>query len=218
MEYIKKQTFKIILITLFFITIFACKYHIKNYNFYYTFPLYPELYKKFLSKNEVKKILESCKKFNKSTIVKDGKLVYSDYRTSSSCFVNEDSYINNFLKRKVKKKYNIENDLELQLTHYNVGEYYDYHYDYFSANNLENKRQRLKTIFVYLECPIEGGETDFPILSMKFRPNIGDAIMWTNCIKNDKSYDYLKYSYHGGTKVIKGEKIGLNIWILDKNS
>lgn len=218
MEYIKSHKFKIILVIFIFITIFRCKKHITPPNSYYTFPLYPEIYKRFLSKNEIKKMLESCKNFSKSTIVKDGELVYSKYRTSSSCFINEDSNINNFLKDKIKKKYNLENDIELQLTHYNTGEYYDYHHDYFSSNNLGNKRQRLKTIFIYLECPKEGGETEFPKLNRIFKPNIGDAILWTNCIKNNDKYDYLEESFHGGKKVFKGEKIGLNIWILDKNS
>ena len=53
---------------------------------------------------------------------------------------------------------------------------------------------------------------------MKFIPKIGDGILWTNCKKNKNKYEYLKDSFHGGKKVLKGEKIGLNIWILDKNS
>lgn len=218
MEYIKNQKFIILLIILVLFTLLTCKYRIKNIKYYYTFPLYPEIFKDFFSKNEIKKILDSCSQFNKSTIVKDGKLVYSNYRTSSSCFINEYSDISKFLRNKIKKTFNLENDIELQLTHYNTGEYYDYHYDYFSANNLENKRQRLKTIFVYLECPNKGGETEFPLLNKKFNPNVGDAIMWTNCFKSNKGYDYIKHSFHGGMKVTKGKKIGLNIWILDKNS
>ena len=41
----------------------------------------------------------------------------------------------------------------------------------------------MKTIFVYLKKPEEGGETEFPLLKKKFKLNQGDALAWTNCIK-----------------------------------
>lgn len=218
MEYIKKN--KIITVIGIIVFLLIIKKTIKNNKkiiSYDKFPLYPKLYKNFLDKKEINLLLDECKLFQKSTIVQNGKLVVNNFRTSKTCFINENSLVNKIIKDKIKNKFNLEDEIEkLQLTHYNSNEYYKPHHDYFYEEDLEGKNQRLKTIFVYLKCPDEGGETNFPFLNKTFSPNLGDAVIWTNCEKNNYGYKYNEWSLHEGTVVTRGEKIGLNIWLIDK--
>ena len=215
-----KKKFKLFIFLTIFITIFIIKssfnfFKIKQYN---NFPLYPKRYPKFLNKNQIKLILNQCKLFQKSTTFNSkGKLEINNFRTSETCFLDNELSINKMLKKKIKKIFNLDNEIEkLQVTHYNTNQYYYPHYDYFTDNKLIERPQRIKTIFVYLKCPEEGGETNFPRLNIKFKPVLGDAVAWTNCKRNNNAYEYYKWSLHEGSIVKKGEKIGLNIWILDK--
>jgi hypothetical protein len=88
---------------------------------------------------------------------------------------------------------------------------------------------RESTFFVYLQADCEGGETDFPSLSIlqnmdeglwsefveyegggvKFKPKAGNAIFWENL---DESGKGLRDVLHAGLPVKEGSKIGLNIW------
>ena len=186
------------------------------------FPLNPRIYNNFLNENEINLLLNSCIKFNSSTIINDGKIV-SNYRTSKTCFIKRTNKIYDIIIKKIKKIFNIDSVIEnLQLTRYYPGQYYGEHYDYFDPNDISQNKsiktngQRMKTIFVYLKEPDEGGETEFPLLKQKFKPKKGSAILWSNCIKNGKKYLLRKETLHSGKPVKKGIKIGLNIWILDK--
>lgn len=196
-------------------------FKINTINSFY-FPLNPQIYRNFLNENEINLLLNSCINFNSSTIINKRKIV-SNYRTSKTCFVMKPNKIYDIIIKKIKKQFNIESVIEkLQLTRYYPGQYYREHYDYFDPNDfsqnksIETNGQRMKTIFVYLKEPDEGGETEFPLLRQEFKPKKGDAIAWTNCIKKDKNYFLRKETLHSGKPVKKGIKIGLNIWILDK--
>jgi prolyl 4-hydroxylase len=186
------------------------------------FPLNPEVYHKFLNDDEINLLLNSCIEYNNSTIVNGGKII-SNFRTSKTCFINRTNKIYDIILKRIKKIFNITSEIEkLQLTRYYPGEYYGEHYDYFDPDNISQNKsieingQRMKTIFVYLKEPDEGGETNFPLLKQKFKPKKGSAIVWTNCIIKDNNYILRKETLHSGETVIKGIKIGLNIWILDK--
>lgn len=186
-------------------------------NIYNVFPIKPKKYNKFLNKSEIDLLLKKCHKYNKSTVYENGKLILDTNRTSTTCFIERNSPEHNMIKNKIKSLFNINNEIEtLQLTRYFPGQFYKPHYDYFIDKNKSKEQQRMKTIFVYLKCPEEGGETYFPLLNKKFTPSEGDAVMWTNCMKQNENHLYVKESLHSGTPVKKGEKIGLNIWILDK--
>ena len=213
MRYLKKKILFIFILILFAIFL------LKNKKKYDVFPLYPKRFNNFLKKEEIDILLNECNTFQNSTIVRNGKLVVNEFRTSKTCFINEKSEINKIIKKRIKEIFNLEEDIErLQITHYDPTQYYKPHHDYFIDNDLKNNRQRLKTIFVYLKCPDEGGETNFPLLEKKFIPSLGDAIAWTNCHKLNNEYIYNEKSLHEGSLVKKGEKIGLNIWLLEKNS
>jgi prolyl 4-hydroxylase len=220
----KKYLVRFFLFTL-FILILLCKK--KNKISYIKkseeFPLNPIIYPKFLDDFEINILLNSCSDFGDSTIINSYGKIVSNYRTSKTCFIENNNKIYDMIKKKIKDKFNIDSKIEdLQLTRYYPGEYFKEHHDYFNPSNIyENKTiekngQRIKTIFVYLVEPEEGGETEFPILKKKFKLNKGDALAWTNCIKKGNKYTLRKESLHSGNIVNKGIKIGMNIWILDK--
>lgn len=205
----------LVILTLLFFLMILLFYTYKNT--YKTFPITPVIYTNFLTKTEIDLLLKKCKKYNKSTVFEKGKLVVDSGRTSTTCFIDVNSPEHTMIKNKIKKIFDINNQIEtLQLTRYLPGQFYKPHYDYFKNKNKSKDLQRMKTIFVYLKCPDEGGETYFPLLNKKFAPKAGDAVIWTNCINKNGNHLYLNDSLHAGTPVKKGEKIGLNIWILDK--
>lgn len=211
MGYLKKNFFLIIILILF--VIFLLKSRKKKYK---KFPFNPELLPKFLKKKDIDFLLKECKTFKESTIVRNGKLVIDNFRTSKTCFIDEKSNIYKIIKNRIKNIFNLDKDIEkLQITHYDSSQYYKPHYDNFFDDDLKKNRQRMRTIFVYLKCPDKGGETNFPLLKKIFKPSLGDAIAWTNCEKKDNKYVYNELSLHEGSTVKKGEKIGLNIWILE---
>lgn len=180
------------------------------------FPIDPVFYDNFLDDNDINILLNSCDNYRYSEVKnEDGSMIKDKGRTSTSCFIPKSkTKAYTLIKEKIKNIFNFECELEdLQLTKYNGGEFYNPHYDYFKKLP-SHEKQRLKTIFVYLKEPIEGGETEFPKINKKFAPKKGGAVMWTNCFKNGDGYILRENSLHGGNPVKKGEKIGLNIWIL----
>ena len=206
----------LILILFTFCLLFGCH---KIYSCIKTndFPLDPIFYENFLNDDEINKLLASCDHFNDSTIRRDGGKIETDKdRTSKTCFIDKNNKeVYDIIKSKIKKKFGIDCNLEiLQLTKYNGGEFYKPHHDYFK-NLKKNEKQRTKTIFIYLKEPLEGGETEFPKINKKFKPSKGGAVAWTNCIKKKDGYEFREDSLHAGNPVKKGEKIGLNVWILE---
>ena len=108
MTYIKKNfILLLILIIIIYKLFFSFKKFIKIQKKHDIFPLNPEIYKNFLSLDEVEILLNICKNYNKSTIVNNGKLVLSEYRTSSTCFVNDRHIIYDIIKNKIKYNFGI---------------------------------------------------------------------------------------------------------------
>ena len=184
-----------------------------------------QIIKNFLDEKEILSILNECNKFyNSKTVSKTGNKV-SEWRTSTTCSLSRNSVAHKLIGEKIKLLGFDPNKLEtLQLTKYLEGQQYKEHYDYFNEYNpTENRHlltngQRLATLFVYLRTPEEGGETYFNLLDKKLKLNKGDALFWKNCEKlEDGKYKYFKESKHSGLPVLKGYKIGMNIWITDKN-
>ena len=210
----------LILIILFFFIIYYSlsldrkRYSSKNFDV--------KIINNFLNNDEINKILNEYNNFKPSLIVSNNGLNKSNYRTSKSCIINKNTDIYNLIKNKINnlglQSYNIEN---LQLTKYNKGDFYKSHHDYFDEEvqiekkYIENYGQRLKTIFVYLLPALKGGGTRFNKLNKTFNLKKGDALYWDNCYKRNNKYIYIDKSEHEGLPVLEGEKIGLNIWLLD---
>ncbi|KAG5079104.1 hypothetical protein JHK86_003169 [Glycine max] len=74
----------------------------------------------------------------------------------------------------------LENGEPIYVIHYEVGQYYDPHYDYFIDDfNIENGGQRIATMLMYLSNVEEGGETMFPRAKANF-----SSVPWWNELSN----------------------------------
>ncbi|KAL8168396.1 hypothetical protein V2J09_009895 [Rumex salicifolius] len=118
----------------------------------------------------------------------------------------------------------------LQVLHYEEGQKYEPHYDYFLDDfNTHNGGQRIATVLMYLTDVEEGGETVFPNAvgnhsavpywdklsecgkgGISVRPKTGDALLFWS-MKPDGSLDPL--SLHAGCPVIKGNKWSSTKWM-----
>ena len=185
--------------------------------------------RRLLNTEEVETLLEMANgKFERSTIVVDGELTYSNVRTSETAFITENGHydiysdpVENLLK-KICYLANCERQqIEgLMVVKYGNGdEYYDHH-DYFKPEHTEvlaDGGQRVATFFCYLSSldKDEGGETEFPLLNVKSKPSKGSALFWWNNNSNGK---LLSKTLHRGNPVKskKHIKYGLNIWIREE--
>nr|GMC66128.1 protein POLLENLESS 3-LIKE 2 [Ipomoea batatas] len=133
--------------------------------------------------------------------------------------------------RKIEKRLKgLENGESLQVLHYEVGQKYEPHYDYFADEfNIKNGGQRVATLLMYLSDVEEGGETVFPDAKgnvsavpwwdelsecgksgLSIKPKMGDALLFWS-MKPDASPD--PSSLHGGCPVIKGNKWSSTKWM-----
>ncbi|EFH43036.1 oxidoreductase [Arabidopsis lyrata subsp. lyrata] len=140
------------------------------------------VYHNFLTKEECKYLIELAKPhMEKSTVVdeKTGKSTDSRVRTSSGTFLarGRDKTI-----REIEKRISdftfipVEHGEGLQVLHYEIGQKYEPHYDYFMDEyNTRNGGQRIATVLMYLSDVEEGGETVFPAAKGNY-----SAVPWWN--------------------------------------
>lgn len=171
----------------------------------------------------------------KSTVVDSttGKSQDSRVRTSSGTFLKRgrDKVIRTIEKRIADFTFiPVENGEGLQILHYEVGQKYEPHFDYFLDEfNTKNGGQRIATVLMYLSDVEEGGETVFPSAKgnssslpwynelsecakkgISVKPKMGDALLFWS-MKPDASLDPL--SLHGGCPVIQGNKWSSTKWM-----
>ncbi|KAF8406657.1 hypothetical protein HHK36_008747 [Tetracentron sinense] len=216
------------------------------------------IYHNFLSKDECEYLINLAKPhMQKSTVVDGttGQSKDSRVRTSSGTFLKrgQDKIIRNIEKRIAdfsfipvvfssipgatihgllfKQVLNFtEHGEGLQILHYEVGQKYEPHYDYFGDEiNTKNGGQRIATVLMYLSVVEEGGETVFPAAKANFssvpwwnelsecakkgisvKPKMGDALLFWS-MRPDASLD--PSSLHGGCPVIKGNKWSSTKWM-----
>jgi len=107
----------------------------------------------------------------------------------------------------------------LEILHYAVGQTYKPHVDFFHpsvphfAEQMRIKGQRVKTCLIYLNDDLEGGETDFPKIGLKFRGRAGEALIFSN-VTADGAGDL--NTLHAGLPPTRGEKWLLSQWIRNK--
>lgn len=182
--------------------------------------------KNLLIEDEIDSLLEMAKhKFEKSNILKDGVLLYTDQRTSSTAYIFTDGLPDKYdlaverMIKRIRKLMACEREqLEIMCVRYKMGEYFEKHVDYFfphEINSVDNAGQRIATFFVYLNT-VEGdsgGETEFTKLGIKSKPKKGDALFWWN--RDPKTGKMLPQTEHRGNPITKNGviKYGLNIWI-----
>ncbi|THU65763.1 hypothetical protein C4D60_Mb05t07060 [Musa balbisiana] len=162
------------------------------------------LYHNFLSKEECKYLIDLAKPYMKKSTVVDsttGRSTDSRVRTSSGMFLRrgQDKIIRAIEKRIADFTFiPVEHGEGLQVLHYEVGQKYEPHYDYFVDEfNTRNGGQRLATLLMYLSDVEEGGETVFPSAKvfssslrrytelsecgkkgLSIKPKMGDALLF----------------------------------------
>jgi prolyl 4-hydroxylase len=102
---------------------------------------------------------------------------------------------------------------------YEPGEEFSLHTDFIDPRvpefeaELQQMGQRTATIVTYLNEDFEGAETLFPDAQVKFRGGTGDAIVFSNVLR-DGSPDY--NTRHAGLPPTRGRKWVLSQWIRSK--
>ncbi|KAK3224406.1 hypothetical protein Dsin_011431 [Dipteronia sinensis] len=194
------------------------------------------VYHNFLSKKECEYLIDLAKPhMQKSTVVdsETGKSKDSRVRTSSGTFLarGRDKIIRDIEKRIADFTFlPAEQGEGLQVLHYEPGQKYEPHYDYFMDEfNTKNGGQRMATVLMYLSDVEEGGETVFPAAKgnissvswwnelsecgkkgLSVKPKMGDALLFWS-MNPDATLD--SSSLHGGCPVIKGNKWSSTKWI-----
>ncbi|XP_077246717.1 2-oxoglutarate (2OG) and Fe(II)-dependent oxygenase superfamily protein [Tasmannia lanceolata] len=194
------------------------------------------VYHNFLSKGECEYLIELAKPYMaKSTVVdsETGRSKDSRVRTSSGMFLRRgrDKIIRDIEKRISDFSFiPVEHGEGLQILHYEVGQKYEPHFDYFLDEfNTKNGGQRIATVLMYLSDVEEGGETVFPSAKVNsssvpgwnelsecakkgisVKPRMGDALLFWS-MRPDASLDPM--SLHGGCPVIRGNKWSSTKWL-----
>jgi len=129
----------------------------------------------------------------------------------------------------------IEHTEDTQVLRYDKMEHYHAHHDFFDPEDYQNSphwkstimngaRNRLATVFFYLNDVASGGETNFPMAGggkapadfsdctkgISVRPEGNKVILFYSLLP-DGAPDY--HSLHGGCDVIEGTKWSANYWI-----
>ena len=180
-------------------------------------------YPNFLSDNECNKIIELSKKnIKRSTVITDeSKEEISNVRTSSNTFLKNhidpllekiDNSINSITGIN-KGKYE-----DLQIVNYKPEQLYEAHWDacdpYYDKRCInDNKRGGLRfaTFIIYLNDNFNEGETEFPLLNKKIKPEKGKAVLFFNL--DNYLLKRKENSKHAGLPPKDGEKWMCNKWI-----
>ncbi|WJX94117.1 procollagen-proline 4-dioxygenase [Trifolium repens] len=194
------------------------------------------LYHNFLAKDECEHLINISKNsMEKSFVIdsKTGQNVESSVRTSSGTFlpIGYDKIVRNIEKRISDVTFiPVEYGEEFNVLHYEVGQMYVPHTDYFEdALNIKNGGQRIATMLLYLSDVEEGGETVFPAAKGNFssvpwwnelsdcgkkglsiKPKMGDALLFWSMKPNGTTDPS---SLHGACPVIKGDKWSCTKWM-----
>jgi len=108
-----------------------------------------------------------------------------------------------------------------QVLHYAVGQEFRLHEDYlrpdggYRSQDLASHGQRSRTLLIYLNHGFEGGETDFPLLDLRFRGQKGEALMFTNVLADGSPDQRMR---HAGLPPMAGEKWLFSQWVRDRNA
>lgn len=153
-----------------------------------------------------------------------GTLVRDTIRTSYSSSIDwhAESPAVNLIMSKCCTAFNEESDQSevLHVLHYSPGEEYKPHYDFIGGEdnhqNFDESKQRIKTICLYLNDEMKGGETTFPKLDISVSPKKGSAIFFEN-VDTKTMKPYLD-SLHSGKPILEGEKWLATLWVQNSNT
>ncbi|XP_052189671.1 probable prolyl 4-hydroxylase 6 isoform X2 [Diospyros lotus] len=193
------------------------------------------IYKGFLTDKECDHLITLAKdKLEKSMVAdnESGKSIASEVRTSSGMFLRkaQDDVVANIEARIAAWTFLPEENGEaIQILHYEHGQKYEPHFDYFHDKaNQQLGGHRVATVLIYLSDVTRGGETVFPSSEGKNTQPKDDT--WSDCAKNGYAVKPIKgdallffslqlnattdpLSLHGSCPVIEGEKWSATKWI-----
>ncbi|WP_412727588.1 prolyl hydroxylase family protein [Alteromonas sp. D210916BOD_24] len=176
----------------------------------------------FLSQRECDEIVALTKtRLSPSKLA--GAASADNIRTSSTC---ELAFLENALVDEINTrivdtlKLGVGEKEVIQAQHYNVGEYYQPHYDFFPPGtpqyktHCQKRGQRTWTCMIYLNDKCEGGYTRFTKLDIAVKPKTGKALFWNNLLPNG---DPNLNSIHFAEPVTKGHKTVITKWFRTAN-
>ena len=141
----------------------------------------------FLTTGECEKLIALIRSSLRPSTISNPEEADSNYRTSSTCDLGT---LNNQFMQDIDDRIcrmiglNPSHSEIIQGQYYEVGQEFKAHTDYFEAGELEEFAgelgQRTYTFFIYLNDVEEGGETEFPALGQKIRPQRGRAVIWNS--------------------------------------
>lgn len=108
----------------------------------------------------------------------------------------------------------VERGEGLQVLRYGVGAEYRPHYDYFDPAQpgtpavLRRGGQRIATLVIYLNTPLQGGATVFPEVGLEVAPVQGNAVFFSYPQPSTSTR-----TLHGGAPVLAGEKWVATKWL-----
>lgn len=94
----------------------------------------------------------------------------------------------------------------LVVLRYRPGQQFRLHHDCLPGV----RNQRIRTVLIYLNDEFTGGETQFPAASLTVRPQVGDAVVFTNTLGDGRPDPS---ATHAGLPVITGTKWLATRWI-----
>lgn len=176
----------------------------------------------FLSSEECNHLINLARpNLQRSTVVNEsskGSGQIDARRTSQGMFLighHKDKILKSIEKRLSNAtSFPKENGEAIQILFYEKGAEYQPHYDFFNpttpggALHLQRGGQRVATVIMYLNSPVRGGETIFPIAKVSIIPEKGKAVLFYNCLPSGNTDPT---TLHGGAPVLEGEK-----WIATK--
>jgi len=98
----------------------------------------------------------------------------------------------------------------LQVLHYEPGQEFKEHYDFFGPDTPSSQNNRISTLIIYLNDVEEGGETRLPNLGITVKPVMGSAVYF-EYFYNNQALNEL--TLHSGEPVIRGEKWVATQWM-----
>ena len=177
------------------------------------------IHRKFLTDEECEYFIQEGVSLLEDSLVAgaNGSPVPSNVRTSTGAFLPRKPFFTEIEKRiSLWTQIPPEHGENFHLLKYQDGQEYKPHFDFFDPdlpgmrNFLGKPGQRTATVLLYLETPILGGETIFPVVNLKVPAVKGDAVLfWSHTVEHTLD----RKSMHGGLPVEQGIKYVATKWI-----
>jgi len=135
----------------------------------------------------------------------------NDIRTSSGMFFQDgESDLVARIETRTSQIMNvpIAHGENLQILHYEPGQEYKPHFDFFLSPSVKNNR--ISTLVIYLNDVELGGETLFPKVNFSVSPRKGNAVYFEYFYNDPELNDR---TLHAGTPVVLGEKWVATQWM-----